>query len=73
DIVLDYYNKIKGKKLRLGIDTVQVELMRGQKGTLVEITFLETGKKIYMAPAEFLRRNYINRLQIVDEHKGDGE
>ncbi|MEM4067118.1 MAG: hypothetical protein QXV17_09700 [Candidatus Micrarchaeaceae archaeon] len=72
DIVMNYYEKVKGKTLRLGIDEVKLELIRGQKGILIEITNLATGKKIYLPPAEFLRRNYINRLQVIDD-KGDGE
>ncbi|MEM3377254.1 MAG: hypothetical protein QXP36_08685 [Conexivisphaerales archaeon] len=73
-VVIDYYNKVKNKKLTLDLRPVKLQLFQSPRGVMVAITYLDTNTTIYMTPSEFLRRNYINRIQVVDETKqGNGE
>ncbi|MEM3844799.1 hypothetical protein [Thermofilum sp.] len=70
-VVVDYYNKVKNKKLTLDLRPVKLQLFQSPRGVMVAITFLDTNTTIYMTPSEFLRRNYINRIQVANETKQD--
>ncbi|MEM3829168.1 MAG: hypothetical protein QXP36_08150 [Conexivisphaerales archaeon] len=70
-VVIDYYNKVKNKKLTLDLRPVKLQLFQSPRGIMVAITYLDTNTTIYMTPSEFLRRNYINRIQVANETKQD--
>ena len=73
-IIINYYNKVKDKKLVLDLRPIKLQLIQSPRGVMIAITYLDNNTTVYMTPSEFLRRNFINRIQIVQKSQsGDGQ
>lgn len=70
-IIINYYNKVKDKKLVLDLRPIKLQLIQSPRGVMIAITYLDNNTTMYMTPSEFLRRNFINRIQVVQKTQSD--